>query len=155
MPTEHILWLFALSVAACVAMGLIYGIRVLATYVKSKTHNQFVGYMMSVVETLAEKVVSDVYQGYVSPLKASGSFDKASQQVALQKALDALKSYLGADGLGKLATVLGQGASTDQFIATQIEDAVVKAKPPVAIALEGPPMEAAPGIVLDKSMGPN
>lgn len=156
MPSIETLTLpLVLTVASAVSLGLVYGLRVLATYLKGKTHNQFVGYVLTVVETLAEKVVSETYQAYVSPLKESGSFDKASQKVALDKALAALKAYLGTEGLAKVTSILGSGSSTDDFLKTFLEDAVLNSKPTIATAQAVAPPQQLPGVVLAPSSNPN
>lgn len=156
MPSIETLTLpLVLTVASALSLGMVYGLRLLATYLKGKTHNQFVGYILTVVETLAEKVVSETYQAYVAPLKDAGNFDKASQKIAADKALAALKAYLGSEGLAKVASILGNGANTDDFLKTFLEDAVVNSKPVIATAQSLAPPADLPGLVLDKTSGPN
>ncbi len=143
MPSiETLTYPFVMATTAFVGLGLLYGLSVLAKFLKGKTHNQFVLYVLTVVEALAAKVVADTYQAYVEPLKANGNWDKSTQKIAADKALAALRSYLGVEGLAKVTAILGKGSDTDDFLRSFLESAVLSSKPVIASSAQPlPPRE--------------
>ncbi len=161
MPSiETLTYPFVMAATTLLAVGLLYGMSLLAKFLKGKTHNQFVLYVLTVVEALAAKVVAETYQAYVEPLKAKGNWDKSTQKIAADKALAALKAYLGVEGLAKVSAILGNPKDADDFLRSFLESAVLNVKPVIASSaqplppLPSPATDPSPPIVVGPS-GPN
>ncbi|MEW6778293.1 MAG: hypothetical protein AB1405_18490 [Bdellovibrionota bacterium] len=89
-------------------------------------------YLRGVLVRLDESVftaVKSVAQTYADALKSAredGKLDPAERQEAKRRALSALKSYLGAKGIGELGKILGltSDAQVEEFLAGKVEAAV-------------------------------
>ena len=127
----------AMVAAATAAAAMIcWGIAVFVNVAKARTHNAFVLYILGVVGQLASLVVGEVSQAYVEPLKKSGRWTEESAKEALNQALAKMRGYLGADGLAKVATVLGAGGVVEEFLRTYIESSVSTRKFPALPTVE-------------------
>lgn len=99
-------------------------LRRLGDYVTSRIHNESVAACVRRLDDLALRVVKDVYQSYVAPLKDGDAWDTNSQMRAKESALRAMRSYLGPKGLQELEKVFGLDGSVNELLGTFVESAV-------------------------------
>ena len=113
-----------------------------AVYIGVKTHNEKLGGVLDRVSGVAQSVVKDVYNSYVTPIQQAGVWNDSTAAVARNKALNALRAYLGEKGIAEVATALGANASVTDFLATIVESAIHDAPgvtiPPPSSAVVGP-----------------
>jgi hypothetical protein len=105
---------------------LTWALKQLADYVAAKVKNAKWAGMISRVDDLGIRVVREVEATYVAELELAnkdGVITAEEKAGAKAKALEVLKSYLGAKGLGELAKLLGAD-SIDSFLAASIEHAL-------------------------------
>lgn len=123
------------SVIMWVAAGLL---ALIGRYVVAKIGSEKIRTYVGRAVMEVSDAVKEVYQTYVSALKASnvdGRLTDDEQAEAFTMALDIAKSNLGAKGLERLARILGIGsdpAALDAWLGTKVESAVASLKSEVA-----------------------
>lgn len=102
----------------------------LVAFINAKTHNEFLRSALVRLEDAVFTAVRNVQAVYVDAIKAAKdpsspggtSLTDEEAKAAKQKALDAIKSYLGAQGLALITQVLGlSGSALDDFLLAKIE----------------------------------
>ena len=103
------------------------GARLIA-WLNTKIKDENARQQLTVATDIVTKAVSSVFQTYVESLKATGSFDKESQVVALTKAKDAALSQMSEDVKHYITTTYGD---LENWLTTQIEATIyaLKKKP--------------------------
>lgn len=105
-----------------------------ANLIKAKVANTYLQGVLVRLDDAVYTAVKMVTQTYVDAIKeasADGTLTADEKMAAKQKAIDAVKDYLGAKGLATIAQVLGlTGSAVDSFLGAKIEAAVATTKPP-------------------------
>lgn len=93
----------------------------LIQYIGTKVKNEKSAALLSTATNIVLNAVRSVFQTYVESLKASGTFDKASQVEALKRAKDIALSQLGDDVKEYITTNFG---NLDGWLTNQIESSI-------------------------------
>lgn len=97
----------------------------LATWLKSKTENEKLQYVIDELSQTAQTSVAYVNQTFVDQLKADGKFDKEHQKEALDKALNMALNSL----TDKTKQILGKnGIDIEEMLIKYIEGAIANGK---------------------------
>lgn len=97
----------------------------LATWLKSKTENEKLQYVIDELSQTAQTSVAYVNQTFVDQLKADGKFDKEHQKEALDKALNMALNSL----TDKTKQILGKnGIDIEEMLIKYIEAAIANNK---------------------------
>ncbi len=109
---------------------LAFGLKKLTDWIAAKVTNEFAAGVISRADDLAIKVVRDVYQAYIKPIKDAGDgrATPAVKETAKGKAVDMLKGYLGEKGIKEIVKLLGGDGELDAFLSSLIENAVTDSK---------------------------
>lgn len=123
---NHALLLFGSSVLALLTAGL----ALLTNWIAKKIKSEHWAAVVMKTDDVAIKVIRDVYQAYVEPLKAAnadGKLTEDEKRNAKAMAIQQIKSYLGAKGLNELASLLSAG-KIDEYLSSVVENAVSNSK---------------------------
>jgi hypothetical protein len=88
------------------------------------TENAYLSGMIQRASPVLEQLVDDSYKAFVKPLKDSGGWDAESAAKAKYNVANRFKVLWGADGLKKLAHILGAPETADDWIGGLVERAV-------------------------------
>jgi len=121
----------ALLLFGSAALGLLsVGLGWLTNWLAKKCKSEHWAGVIMKTDDVALKIVRDIYQSYVDPLKVAnqdGKLTEAEKKHAKEQALDQLKSYLGTKGLNEIASLVSAG-KLDSYLGTVIENAVSTSK---------------------------
>lgn len=103
------------------------GARLIA-WLNTKIKDENAKQQLTTATDIVTRAVGLVFQTYVESLKASGSFDEASQKVALTKAKDAALAQMNEGVKTYITTTYGD---LENWLTTQIESTIyaLKKKP--------------------------
>ena len=118
---ELLLNILSVVVSAIVLPLISVGGTYLIKWINSKIKNQEYAKLLSDVTNIVLNAVRSVTQTYVDSLKSSGSFDKNSQEVALNKAKEIALSQMSSE----LKTFVEDNfGSVDSWLTNQIEASI-------------------------------
>src|SRR5438477_9409697 len=104
----------------------------LAQLINARVRNEYLRGVLVRLDDAVLGVVREVHQVTVDALKAAtvdGKLPPGARESVKQAALSAIKSHLGARGVGEMARVLGLNSEgVDRLIGTKIEAAVHELK---------------------------
>jgi ABC-type taurine transport system substrate-binding protein len=127
---DDVTLLEAAGSAAVSILGL--ALAWLSTWAAKKVRLQYSAGVLGRLSATAETAVQSVWQTYVEALKtanADGKLEAEEKARAKKLALDELKSYLGAKGLGEIVKVLGVGSGeVDKVLSSALEAAIAREK---------------------------
>jgi len=126
-----VVWLAGLLLAAITAW--------VVKSIKSKTARELVSRALDEVVD----AVQAVYQRFVSGMKAEGTFSRDAAKLAFEMAMREAKSNIGAQGLRRLARIVG--VDVDRWLGTKVESAVAEVKKSIPKALVSSPIDTAGG----------
>lgn len=114
------------AVLALIAVALGF----LISWIKTKTDNALINRAVAGVSEFARLAVQEVWVGYVEALKKDpdrdGKLSEEERVEARERAVEIVKSYLGAKGIAALLKALGiESEILDSFVGAQVEQALV------------------------------
>ena len=115
---------FSTAIAGLLAIGVRKGVAWLAAHVES----QYLSGVIQRTGPILEELVDDNFKAFVQPLKKSGKWDAATKKEAKEAVKARLRILVGADGVKKLAKVLGAPETADAWIGGLVEAAVSSRK---------------------------
>lgn len=124
MPAE--VWNIIWSVVGLVVTGLAsWGVGLLINLLNSKIKDQkLAGYLTSITQIVTDAVM-EVFQSFVDTLKKNGSFDKAAQEEAKQRAIDIIMTQLTPELKNYITENFGD---MKQWLGTKIEAIIYNLK---------------------------
>lgn len=113
------------AVLALIAVALGF----LISWIKTKTDNALINRAVAGVSEFARLAVQEVWVGYVEALKRDpdrdGKLSEEERVEARERAVEIVKSYLGAKGIAALLKALGiESEILDSFVGAQVEQAL-------------------------------
>ena len=115
---EILLNILSVIVTAVVLPLISFAGTRLITWLNTKIKDENARQQLTVATTIVTNAVRLVSQTYVDSLKASGSFDKEAQRIALEKAKDAALAQMNQDVKDYITTTYGD---LENWLITQIE----------------------------------
>jgi len=133
------------GVSGIVLALLGFGVYRATGWLKASTHNEQMQGVWDRLSKAAMRIVADVNQSYVEPLKKAGKWNDETAAEAKKKAIEKLRSYVGPKGLGVLAYVAGfEDENLDDLLETFVESEVGTQKAIQALVPRPLPDPAAP-----------
>jgi hypothetical protein len=127
------------------ALGLLtIALTWLTNWLGKKVKSEHWSGVVMKVDDVAIKIVRDVFQAYVEPLKianADGKLTEEEKAHAKSLAMAQLKSYFGEKGLKEIASLVSAG-KLDEYLGVSLESALTNTRNAAKIAT-GRPKKAA------------
>lgn len=114
------------SALGLIVTGLVsWGVAALTEWLNTKIKNEKVAKYLTVITSIVETSVKEVFQTYVEALKKGNGFTAECQKKALDLALSKAKTALNDDLIGYISTTYGD---VEQFLISQIESTIYSLK---------------------------
>lgn len=127
---EDVLYKILLIGGDALVALLAAGLTVLTGWLATKVKNERVKGIILRTDDVAMKVVRDVFQGFVEPLrKAGGALGEADKQEAKRRAIESAKGFIGVKGWNQILWLVnGDPVAAEKYVAAVVENAIVESK---------------------------
>lgn len=115
-----------ISAVSIVVTGLVsWGVSVLINLMNTKIKDKTLAAHLTAITQIVTDAVMNVFQTFVETLKANGTFDKAAQEEAKQKALDIIMNQLTPELVEYIKSNYGD---VKEWISNKIESVIYSLK---------------------------